>query len=633
MTCNKGITNRGTAKRRGVVMVVSALAMVVVVGFVAFSIDLGMIALTKAQMQTAVDAAALAAAQEITVAVQDAGDDQEQVDVDANSIAIDNAKSKAAEVAASNGVFVDAEVDVEFGKRYFDEASGDWPIAWGEEPYNVVKVSARREQDDTNAPDGKLRLSFGWIFGQDKAELHADATAFVEARDLVAVLDYSASMNDDSCFQSIGSFGLSAIEANLQQIYTEIGSPAAGTMPVASGFYVQSGQAASGTIPHIDVTWKQSSVAVTSTAALTNVTLRFSNGNEQRFSSLSGTSGEFAGTGSNLNRRIDVCWVKSGTNSTSSPGSAYSSSSYGERFEDTASRIKTYFGLSSVTYPFASGSWDDYISYIKSDTDVYNAGHRKKYGKMTWMNYLLDTKPSFNQTNKLWKASAYPSKSLKDGCSLFCDFLGDLNFNDRLGLVVYATTSHIEYGLSGIPEAPTIDLGDEPISYYYDKIDTIQKHKQAGHYDTTTNIGGGLSDGRTLLADKGRYGARPVIVLMTDGLANQYPSGWSLPSGFNWTQMTDTDNDGDSDFSTSDKAVQYTLYQAKLAIDQGVVIHTISVGAGADTEPMECIAHASGGTWIHVPASSSVAEMHDDLLAAFSEIAGKVPPPKLVNDE
>ncbi|MEX0585520.1 MAG: pilus assembly protein TadG-related protein, partial [Pirellulales bacterium] len=376
---------------------VSALAMVVLLPFVGFSIDLGMIALTKAQMQTAVDAAALAAAQEITVAVQEAGDEQEQVDVDANSIAVNNAKAKAVEVAASNGVFVDASQDVEFGKRYYDEPTDSWPIAWGVEPYNVVKVSARREKDDTSAPDGQLRLSFAWIFGQEKAELHADATAFVEARDIVAVLDYSASMNDDSCFQSIGTMGVPAIEANLQQIYTEIGSPAAGTLPLTSGFFVESGQAASGTVPHVDVTWKSNSVFVQSTAALTNVILKFSNGNEQRFSSLSGTSGEFTGTGSNANRRIDVCWVKSGTNSTSNPGSAYSSSNYGERFEDTSTNIKNHYGLNSVTYPFASGSWSDYISYVKSDSDVNLAGHRKKYGKMTWMNYLLDTKPMFSQ--------------------------------------------------------------------------------------------------------------------------------------------------------------------------------------------------------------------------------------------
>jgi Mg-chelatase subunit ChlD len=605
--------------------------MVAIIGFVAFSIDLGMIALTKAQLQTAADAAALAASQEIMSAVRAAGENQQQVNVDGDSPAVSAAKAKAVEVAAANGVFVNPDTDVTFGKRYYDEPSNKWPIVWNEGPYNVVKVKARRDQEDTSAPDGKLKLAFAWIFGQKDAEITAEASAFVEARDIVMVLDYSASMNDDSCFQSISTIGQSNIEANLNQIYADIGSPNVGTLPTTPAYFVQSGQPASGsTIPHIDVTWKATSVAVSSTMALTTVILKFSNGREQRFSSLSGRTGEFAGTGTNAGKRIDVAWVKSGSNSTTSPGTSYSSSNYGERFEDTTGRIKTYFGLNSVTYPYPSGSWDDFINYVKNDADVVAAGYQKKYSKMAFVNYLLDTKPRFSETPVLWKGHAYPVTSLKDGCSLFCDFLGDLNFSDRLGLVIYDTTSRVEYGLSGIPGEPTVDLGDEPITYNYSDIDTIQRHKQAGHYNTTTAIGLGLKDGRTLLAQKGRYGAKPVIVLMTDGLANQYPSGWSLPPSWNWAAMTDLDGDGDADYSTTNRAVQYMLYEAKLAIDQGVVIHTLSVGAGADTAPMRCIASASGGTWIHVPGNSNVQAMREQLIAAFSEIAGKVPPPKLV---
>ena len=29
-------------------------------------------------------------------------------------------------------------------------------------------------------------------------------------------------------------------------------------------------------------------------------------------------------------------------------------------------------------------------------------------------------------------------------------------------------------------------------------------------------------------------GARPTMLLMTDGQTNQKPSGWSLPAGFSW---------------------------------------------------------------------------------------------------
>ena len=80
-----------------------------------------MIALTETKMQNAADAAALAAAQEITVAVENAGTQSgnggEPVDI--NSIAVDAAKLKAAEVVELNGFYIDPDSDVAFGRRVF----------------------------------------------------------------------------------------------------------------------------------------------------------------------------------------------------------------------------------------------------------------------------------------------------------------------------------------------------------------------------------------------------------------------------------------------------------------------------------------------------------------------------------
>jgi hypothetical protein len=119
---------------------------------------------------------------------------------------------------------------------------------------------------------------------------------------------------------------------------------------------------------------------------------------------------------------------------------------------------------------------------------------------------------------------------------------------------------------------------------------------------------------------------------MTDGLPNQKPSGWSLPGGWSWAALTDFDGDGDADYTTSDTYKQYTLYQAKRAIDRGFTIHTLAVGAGADTDLLEAIANAGGGVSIVVPGGTSIAEMQTELLAAFSQIAANVPPPKLLNE-
>ena len=87
---------------------------------------------------------------------------------------------------------------MEFGKRIYNPAGGNWTVQWGGTPYNVVKVTARRNGTDMAAPDGEFPLAFGWAIGKDSVPLTTSSTAFTEARDLVLVLDFSGSMNYDS---------------------------------------------------------------------------------------------------------------------------------------------------------------------------------------------------------------------------------------------------------------------------------------------------------------------------------------------------------------------------------------------------------------------------------------------------
>jgi hypothetical protein len=47
---------------------------------------------------------------------------------------------------------------------------------------------------------------------------------------------------------------------------------------------------------------------------------------------------------------------------------------------------------------------------------------------------------------------------------------------------------------------------------------------------------------------------------------------------------------------------------------------------------MEAIANAGDGICIVVPGGTTIAQMEDELLAAFSQIAANVPPPKLLQD-
>jgi hypothetical protein len=220
---------------------------------------------------------------------------------------------------------------------------------------------------------------------------------------------------------------------------------------------------------------------------------------------------------------------------------------------------------------------------------------------------------------------------MKEATTLFCDFLTELDFGDELGLVNFATTARVESSIN--EDGFSADVNSNLISDDYQAINSIQLHRQAGYYDSTTALGDGIKEGRELLTGNARFGARKTMLVMTDGLANVRPSGWSLPGGFSWADWTDWDGNGTANFSTSNRDRQYAFWEATQAIQAGITIHTVTVGEGADDELMDAIARASGGTWIDVPGGTTVAEMEEELRSAFSQIAARVPPPKFVYEE
>jgi len=126
-----------------------------------------------------------------------------------------------------------------------------------------------------------------------------------------------------------------------------------------------------------------------------------------------------------------------------------------------------------------------------------------------------------------------------------------------------------------------------------------------------------------------RYGARPTMLLMTDGQTNQASSGWSLPSSFKWSDWTDYDGNASANYTTSDTKKRYAFWEATEAIKLGVVIHTLAVGDGADRDLMKAIAFAGNGIFINVPGGGT-ADMEDQLVEAFQNIASQVPPARLV---
>lgn len=569
---------KSSPRRRGIVIVLTGFSLVAIFAFVALSVDTGRMVLTETRMQNACDAAALAAAQEITAAVYAAGQGQGPANIDANSIAVAQARAMAAQVAQSNGVYVNAETDVKFGKRTYNAQNGSWPIQWGSTPFNVVQVVARRTGSNVSAPDGQLPLAFGFAVGRSKVPLQTVATAFVEARDLVVVLDVSASMNDDS---SLGS-SLSSTEVNglLDGMWDSLRTADPKFPGTTQSKFPATGFGGINSYAGTYVNSTNTSTILSTLQLNTNV------GGSRKFP-----------------------FPQPGRNSDGTPKNKPSNST-------------------------SDSLWNGYINYVKNLSGPY----AKKYGYRTLMDYLQEQRYDPSQSEDLWRTPHYPFQAVKKGATEFTDFLTDLDFGDEIGWVAYGQWAEKQLGHSD--GEVSIDISNNPITSDYATVKNMILRHQSGELNGWTAMGDGILKGRELLVgvdgdanDDGyaRYGARPTMIVMTDGQTNQKPSGWSLPNSFSWADWTDFDGNGTPNYTTSDTNKQYAFYQAVLSAQRGITIHTLGVGNGADRDLMQAIAFAGGGIFINVPGGGT-ANMEAQLQEAFSQIAAKVPPGKLVYD-
>ncbi len=561
------------SQRRGVILVLTAVVLIVMIGFVALTVDVGLIQLTRTQLQAAADASALAGATELSGTL-----DAATVRANARVAAVDVAKLYRN--GDQSSVSLDPINDITFGKVAWNTAAQTYQFTWGDAatPHNVIKVHASRS---TTSGDNRLPLVFAPIFGTQKADIGAEAIATFQPRDMVVVLDYSASMRYDSTFMRASVLGQSFIESNLQSMWSELGSPIYGNLTFAPKYATLKGVTAAGTIPHIDVTYKRASVDVVSTTNLTQIKLQFSSGSSQTFTSLSGKAGTFTGAGSNAGKDITSCWVKSGTNGNLSSGSL------GEQFDFTVANIKTALGLTTA-YPYPGGSWDEYIQVVQTaGTDMADAGYRDMYGYMTWIEYLQTNHPYYSDTPDLWKTSEQPVGAMKDAVTLFMDYLKQLQTQDQVGLAVY---SH-----------PNTDgaILEHGLSTNLDQIKTTTQQRQAGHYMGGTNIGAGMKVARQELLAHARQRSYRMMVVMTDGVAN-------LPNN-------------------TSTAKQFVIDEANLAAANKIKIVTISLGVLADKVLMQQVADATGGVHFNVPGGIPISDVRTQLQNVFREIAGSRP--------
>ena len=566
-------------KRRGNIVVLSAGVLVMLLAFAAFTVDIGYLALVKAQLQNAVASATLAAAMELNP-----NGDQSVVEANVKQAVQDLASLNP--VDGNPGLLVDSDTDIELGRRDWDPVNETFVFTFGPKgvPYNIVRVTGRLDEisvnDGSNPPqvvDRRVSMFFAPVLGHNQIKMQVTSVATFQPRDIMLVLDYSGSMNNDTEFKSIESLGPTAVEEAILTMWHELGDPVYGSLPYDPEYLTVSGVEATELIPLIEATYKGLEVDVIATMDLDTVKIQFRNNNTQTFSNLSGLTGTFAGTGSNLNVQIKRVWVESGANAN------LSAQGWGEYFGFYNADIATWLGL--INYPHPSGSWSDFVKYVNADEDVNTASYRYKYGTMCLINYWNERKPKYSQTPGLSVCSTQPLTAAKNASDALIDYVKEVEADDQLGLAIYTHNSAngaiVETGL-------TSDL---------DSVKPFYRDRQAAHYDNMTNIGADIQQARLEIVANARPQAFRMIILMTDGIANR-PYG--NPKGF-------------------------ALAQAALCHIEKIKIMTISLGLGADQDLMQDIADATGGFHFNVPGGGTIEEYEAQLMTVFQQIAADRP--------
>jgi len=174
-----------TARRAGAVLPLVTVCLVGLMAFVAFGIDVGMMAVARTQAQSAADIAAMAGTRTLT---GQTGNNKT------------NAEAEAKEAAKANSILgtliTDAQVTtVRSGVYKYDPTAARFQVDFtnpptGNEAYGAMQVIITTNQD----------TYFGRVLGVSSMTVSARATAVHRPRDIAISLDFSGSMKYSSEF-------------------------------------------------------------------------------------------------------------------------------------------------------------------------------------------------------------------------------------------------------------------------------------------------------------------------------------------------------------------------------------------------------------------------------------------------
>ncbi len=163
-------TLKDSRKRRGVILVLSALLMVALVGMLAFAVDYGYLLKVRTDLQRSADAAALAAVQDL-IRLPDGSQDLNKTRDTAVTYARNNLDDATFQVATG---------DIQIGR--YDPASIYSQVnLLNTGTFDTVRVSLRKD----GAVNAKASLFFARVLGLQDSTITATATAVLQKAELL----------------------------------------------------------------------------------------------------------------------------------------------------------------------------------------------------------------------------------------------------------------------------------------------------------------------------------------------------------------------------------------------------------------------------------------------------------------
>lgn len=159
--------------RRGAMVVIIAAALLMIFAFVAFTVDVGWMTVTKTQLQNTADGSALGSAMNL---IQGFGPGATQTTAQITTTAENAGVAVAAANRAGdiNSVYCNGTRDVQLGQYQWN--GNAWTMNWGVTPYNMSRVTLHRDIAGTGG-DRPLPLFFAPVLGDKTANVEATATA------------------------------------------------------------------------------------------------------------------------------------------------------------------------------------------------------------------------------------------------------------------------------------------------------------------------------------------------------------------------------------------------------------------------------------------------------------------------